>query len=297
MRTILRKITTLFPALVKAGTDLRSVQQVNQGRLRRVPSPSRSAVRATALRPLPLPLPLPLLLLLLLLSPILSGAASGDSPAVRSDSGTVDLRQPDATRLARFTADNDFIYHAPPPAAPTLWDRIVNWIFFKIYRFFFSPVYKVYRNIFIYAIFMLLLGYMVYRLKDAPFLSAFYGKSAAGRLNLQEVTENIHAMDFEALIAEAVAAGQYRRAVRLNFLKSLRLLTEKQHIHWKPEKTNRDYLEELTPSELRLPFQELATRYEYIWYGDFPVDASRYEDARLRFEQFHRQLRGQHDSR
>ena len=122
-------------------------------------------------------------------------------------------------------------------------------------------------------------------------------KSAAGRLNLQEVTENIHAMDFEALIAEAVAAGQYRRAVRLNFLKSLRLLTEKQHIHWKPEKTNRDYLEELTPSELRLPFQELATRYEYIWYGDFPVDASRYEDARLRFEQFHRQLRGQHDSR
>ncbi|MCB0259797.1 MAG: DUF4129 domain-containing protein, partial [Calditrichaeota bacterium] len=177
------------------------------------------------------------------------------------------------------------------------WDRIVNWIFFKIYRFFFSPVYKVYRNIFIYAIFMLLLGYMVYRLKDAPFLSAFYGKNAAGRLNLQEVTENIHAMDFEALIAEAVAAGQYRRAVRLNFLKSLRLLTEKQHIHWKPEKTNRDYLEELTPSELRLPFQELATRYEYIWYGDFPVDASRYEDARLRFEQFHRQLRGQHDRR
>ncbi|MCB0315535.1 MAG: DUF4129 domain-containing protein [Calditrichaeota bacterium] len=48
---------------------------------------------------------------------------------------------------------------------------------------------------------------------------------------------------------------------------------------------------------MRLPFQELATRYEYIWYGDFPVDASRYEDARLRFEQFHRQLRGQHDSR
>lgn len=136
---------------------------------------------------------------------------------------------------------------------------------------------------------------MAYRLKDAPFLGAFYGKSAAGRLDLREVTENIHEMNFDALIAQAVAAGQHRRAVRLNFLKSLRLLTENRHILWKPEKTNRAYLAEIASRELREPFQELAILYEYIWYGDFPVDASRYRAAALRFEQFHRQLRRQND--
>jgi hypothetical protein len=83
--------------------------------------------------------------------------------------------------------------------------------------------------------------------------------------------EDIHSLDFEKLIREAVQQQQYRLAIRLLFLQALKLLADHHHIHWQPGKTNHDYLEELTDDRLRSGFSELNFYFEYAWYGNFTI--------------------------
>ena len=53
------------------------------------------------------------------------------------------------------------------------------------------------------------------------------------------------------------------------FLYSLKLLSDKHHLDWRPGKTNHDYLDELGDGELKTGFNELSFYFDYAWYGDF----------------------------
>nr|WP_262905325.1 DUF4129 domain-containing protein [Hymenobacter nitidus] len=97
--------------------------------------------------------------------------------------------------------------------------------------------------------------------------------------------EDIHSLDFNTLLAQAEAAGNYRLAVRLGYLAVLKQLTDHGLIRWQPEKTNHDYLRELTAGSLRPAFQEITRQFEYVWYGEQnDLSAAHYtlaRDARL----------------
>ena len=100
-------------------------------------------------------------------------------------------------------------------------------------------------------------------------------------------------MDFDRLIAEATAARAYRRAVRLLYLKTLKTLAADNLIDWQRDKTNHEYIAELRQPALRSSFAELTFLFEYIWYGDFPVDEGVFDRARSRFTQFGQARRGE----
>ncbi|MEY3442222.1 MAG: hypothetical protein RLZZ519_503 [Bacteroidota bacterium] len=108
------------------------------------------------------------------------------------------------------------------------------------------------------------------------------------------VEEDITKMEFEDLLQQAVDAGRYRVAVRLLYLRTLRQLTDQGLIHWKPEKTNHDYLRELTDKRLRPGFSDVTLIFEYIWYGEFPVNKDDFNLARASFIQFEQSLRQPH---
>ena len=52
------------------------------------------------------------------------------------------------------------------------------------------------------------------------------------------VEKDITEVDFDELIKRTAASGDYRKAVRLLYLESLKTLNHKKWINWKPYKTN-----------------------------------------------------------
>ncbi len=102
--------------------------------------------------------------------------------------------------------------------------------------------------------------------------------------------EDLTSVDFDADIAAAAARGDYRRAVRLFYLKALRELADRNLIVWRREKTNHDYVAELRRSPLRRPFSELTYLFEHIWYGAFPVDEAAFGRMRRAFARFDERL-------
>ncbi|CAZ94612.1 DUF4129 domain-containing protein [Zobellia galactanivorans] len=90
--------------------------------------------------------------------------------------------------------------------------------------------------------------------------------------------ENIH-----DLIQQALSKNDFRLAVRYSYLHLLKLMSEKELIAWEPQKTNDDYLREISKSDLKDPFTHITRLYNFTWYGDFPIDETGYQRARQTF--------------
>lgn len=103
--------------------------------------------------------------------------------------------------------------------------------------------------------------------------------------------EDIHIIDFEASIESAESDGRYRDAVRLQYLKTLKLLTDAGRIQWKQDKTNASYASELAGTELADSFDALTYIYDCTWYGDMPVSGDAYTKIKPGFLGFRERLR------
>jgi hypothetical protein len=101
-----------------------------------------------------------------------------------------------------------------------------------------------------------------------------------------QIQEDIRELDVEELLAEALKENDLKRAVRIQFLHVLKVLSTSGLITWKPHKTNRDYLYELKKKQLDRQFSEIAYTYEYVWYGDKQVSDSIYQETERIFRSF-----------
>lgn len=119
---------------------------------------------------------------------------------------------------------------------------------------------------------------------DMSFL--FRRRSKAVPMPYSESLENIHDISFDTAIEEAINKHNYRLAVRLLYLKCLKQLSDASLIKWQPEKTNNSYLNELRDADQKAIFGSLTRRFEYVWYGEFPLDGQTFNRINLQFQEF-----------
>lgn len=96
--------------------------------------------------------------------------------------------------------------------------------------------------------------------------------------------------DYEKLIATAVAEKNYRLAVRYLYLKSLQKLAQSGAIVFATDKTNYQYLREISSKPYKQNFAALTLNYEYVWYGEFAIDELIYLKLKTDFQQFYNQV-------
>jgi hypothetical protein len=104
--------------------------------------------------------------------------------------------------------------------------------------------------------------------------------------DVPEEEEVTAASDVDRLIANAVAAGNFRLAIRYWYLKTLHLLNGKNMISMAQDKTNYQYVNELRDPALRNDFASVTLTYEYAWYGEFEVDRDLYGKIETGFSAF-----------
>ncbi len=131
--------------------------------------------------------------------------------------------------------------------------------------------------------------YLIYRL----FLSE-KGMFAATVRKKAMVAEEEDITDVDILtqkITEAEKAGNYRLAVRYYYLQALSVLAGKGWLQLSPDKTNYQYLIELSGKTIRNDFARVTLHYEYAWYGNFTIDKDMYDTIKNEFKIYQTKLK------
>jgi Domain of unknown function (DUF4129) len=176
----------------------------------------------------------------------------------------------DPELLRSLQSDPELRYQLDPVTI-SIWDRLG-----MLWEQFISTLLQLnaggdWQQIVIVILSILVLVYTILRLLRIDVLKIFYGDRKAVR-NMLSPQEDIRRMDFDALVAESIARGDYRSATRLRFLHTLRLLADRDYVTWHPGKTNFEYVAELRKSPFSEGFGRLSHYFEYAWYGNFSID-------------------------
>ena len=202
------------------------------------------------------------------------------------DSTKVDVRKPSEEIQKEILNNSDYKYDRIGPAPKTMWERFKEWFWRKVGDLFDSDGGSLGFKIFEWVLLAGAIVLIVFLLLKNDVRNLFYGKSASVPIDFSEFEEDIHKINFEELIAEALSKKDFRKAIRLHFLKLLKELSDSNLILWRMDKTNNDYSIELLNSKYDSKFKELAHLYEYVWYGDFPLDENNFKNTVSKFKEF-----------
>ena len=229
-----------------------------------------------------------LLLFLLLKSNTFFGLtdSSQTKNSVTYDSSNVTIRQADPEEQEKLLDNSDYKYDRVGPAPKSWWDRFKDWFWRLIDELFSTEGGQIGLTIFQYVLIAAVIVIIILLVLKNDIRAVFYGKSASVAIDFKEFDEDIHKINFDKLIADAIHKNDYRKAIRLHFLKLLKDLTDKNLIKWQIDKTNNDYSMELSNSKFNNEFKELALMYEYIWYGDFQLDEHNFKSSIAKFKEF-----------
>ena len=126
--------------------------------------------------------------------------------------------------------------------------------------------------------------FIIYRLFLNKGIFVRYARRDAA-IDLQPEKEEIQDTDFRQLIRHSVSQGDYRKAIRYQYLNVLQQLSAGGHVMLASEKTNAAYVKEV-PAAIRQPFAALTLIYEYVWFGHQEITGSRYSELEQAFSRF-----------
>lgn len=173
----------------------------------------------------------------------------------------------------------------------TWWDGITNW-FYNLFRRFFEWIFGVDQAVGYLAAFLKVLPYILLAILlfliirffiKANTRSPIYNQKNPNMVSLSEEERIIKTENIQQLIKNALEDNNYRLAIRYYYLFILKLLSERELIDWQLQKTNDDYIHELSASTLKKTFSRATLLYDYIWYGEFDIDHERYAKAEAVF--------------
>lgn len=142
-----------------------------------------------------------------------------------------------------------------------------------------------------YIAIALAVGFLVYTLFNEGGASLFTLNKNKPINQHQEITaENIENADIHTLIKNAENDNDYRLAIRYYYLLVLKTLSLKNHIKFEDDKTNNEYLNELDNKPFSKDFAYTSYLYNYIWYGEFPLNIDKYNKAKNNFSSFLKQV-------
>lgn len=193
---------------------------------------------------------------------------------VKRDSSNLDVTYFKDNLKDRYS-ENDFNYSINDTGGINLIQRILRSFFTWLGDTFgFDIDWLDYQTLeyIVYGLLGIIVLYLLIKfLLQSPITSVFKNEDKAIE-GFTYVEENIEQVDFDKLIKKAIKQNNFRLATRYMYLKTLKVLASKNTIQWHYDKTNSDYLNEITDSKLKGLFKRVSYIYDYVWYGEFPID-------------------------
>ena len=189
----------------------------------------------------------------------------------------------DLDKIARYQADPRYDYNSQLlPADTGWWDAIVRRISSLLRRLFHqldSDAAQTVSTWLLVLLFVLLLAavfFFIWKKRPGLFLRDKKLKDP-----YDVITEaDLYATDFDRALADALAQSDYRAAVRLLYLQTLRTAADREWVDWQIFKTPTEYALELRPQSLRSPFRNLTNAFLRIRYGNYRATPELFERMR-----------------
>ncbi|AXT54218.1 DUF4129 domain-containing protein [Aquimarina sp. MMG015] len=244
-------------------------------------------------------------LLLILIIPFSISAKIQDSISVKQSEEIVydldsskEIREFSSDKIKEYRNEEDFNYteYEEPDNIWTqfkrwvgqLWGKFLQWIFgVGEVTGFWAVLFKLLPYLVIIGV-LFLLGWLFMRVNPRDML---FEKQEAPQIILTEDEDIIQNQNIEQLIQQALKANNYRLAIRYYYLSVLKQLSENEFINWESQKTNTDYLKELTDNSLKNKFQNITRLYDFIWYGSFDINQTSFEQAEQKFKSITNSIR------
>ncbi len=195
------------------------------------------------------------------------------------DSSIVNHRLLDSAKLEEYRGDPDFQYGEVSATGLSFWERLKLLIGLWLAQIFSSDGESNWVRYLVYAICIGTIVYVILKLLKVDVRHVFYRKGRQVPLQHRSIDEDIHEMDLDTLIKEAVNKGEYREAIRLVYLAALKDLSASDHLQWRIGKTNHEYMTELAGTAFQKEFDQLSYYFDYSWYGQFSVDEAIYRQV------------------
>jgi hypothetical protein len=229
---------------------------------------------------------LKILIIILVVIPGITGITTYASDRTPTDSLPLVVRVPDKEFVESYLQKKEFSYSNPPASnflsqlIDRLWAKIKSW---GIHPEKISFLVKIAMGVLVlFALFMLVTQTKIYRI--------FYTDKALESPDYQFSSADTGAVDYENEIRIQVEQGQYRVAIRLCYLKVIGMLRGKELIRYSNDRTNRDYLDDLTHVELKSAFYSLTMIFNHVWYGDTEITENQYRRFEKHFESFYKAI-------
>lgn len=234
-----------------------------------------------------------ILFFILFLSVSLSVFAQTDSLTVKKDKSSIVQKKFDAKALEKYKSDKDFDYSENEVAKdPTLIERVFNWLSRQLLRFLewiFGVKYA--KGIFgtiLQAIPYIIVGILLFLLiKFFLKVNSNSIVSNASNKTIVSITKDealIKNKDLLKLIKQAIDQKNYRLAIRFYYLNILKQLEDNELITWEQQKTNEDYINEISKENIKSSFKNLTRLYDFVWYGNFEIDETKFVKVATNFE-------------
>lgn len=219
--------------------------------------------------------------------------SQSDSLSIKMDRSSVVQKKFDTKALEKYKVDKDFDYSENKTVEDsTLIERLYNWLSRQLLRFLewiFGVKYArgILGSIFmvipfiIVAVLMFLLIKFFLKVNSNSIISNTSNKSVVA---ITEDEELIKHKNLLKLIQQAIDNKNYRLAIRFYYLNTLKQLEEKDLIAWEQQKTNEDYIEEISKETIKRAFKDLTRLYDFVWYGNFEINEAKFVKVVATFE-------------
>ncbi|WP_037324619.1 DUF4129 domain-containing protein [Salinimicrobium terrae] len=172
------------------------------------------------------------------------------------------------------------------------WQRSLNWMFGDYEA---PLLLAIFLDILPYLLIGLLLALILYLFGKMNPGNHLFGTPSRAELHFNEEEKIIKTSDIKKLIEKAVAAEDYRLAVRYHFLYILQQLSRQELVIYDAAKTDEEYVQEIKDPELQNRFKRLNRIYDFVWYGNFTTTASDYEKIKNEFVKTEELIQPQHE--
>lgn len=212
---------------------------------------------------------------------------------VRYDDTIIEQKKFDAQKIEEYKQKDEFIYIVEK-REPTILEKIWDWLkrtIIKILSYIFDDItpavgfLRVVLKALPYVIAGLVLYFIIKFFLKVNARNIIDGKKNKPIVHLSEEEELIKDKDLPKLIQKAISEGNYQLAIRYYYLLLLKNLSDKDFISWQQEKTNEDYIKELSSKkQLHSDFKKLTYLYDYVWYGEFSIDKEKFLQTESNFK-------------
>jgi hypothetical protein len=188
----------------------------------------------------------------------------------------------DQQKLEKFKNDKNFRYETKESYVELWWKRskskFFDWIKKKFNVSFENTL--AFQDLLVYLI--MILGFVAFAvaLRKMTIKNFIFSKPAKPVAEWSFIEDNIHEINFDSEINQALNNENYRLAIRLIFQKTLKYLDENEFITWQPQKTNKQYIYEIKNSNLRNQLKSITLIFEKTWYGEYPSTRDEYEKCK-----------------